>query len=96
MPNSVTPEHAGEHRHAQRPPHLRPGPLGDHQRHHAEDEREADVIRIGRSRSRHASSVACAGASPGLVPLLGELDDQDGVLARQADQHDEADLREDR
>ena len=26
---------------------------------------------------------------------LGEFDDQDGVLARQADQHDESDLRED-
>src|SRR6201997_630069 len=29
-----------------------------------------------------------------LLAVAGELDDQDGVLARQADQHHEADLRE--
>ena len=54
-----------------------------------------EVIRIGRSRSRTASTAASAPAIAGLLPLLGELDDQDGVLARQPDQHHEADLRED-
>ena len=54
-----------------------------------------DVIRIGRSRSRDASSVASTERLPFLVQLLGELDDQDGVLARQADQHHQADLHED-
>ena len=54
-----------------------------------------DVIRIGRSRSRHASSVASRRGTPASLLLLGELDDQDRVLARQADQHHEADLRED-
>ena len=33
-------EHAAEDGGAQRPPHLRPGARGDHQRHHAEDEGE--------------------------------------------------------
>ena len=33
-------EHAAEHGRPQRPPHLRPGPRGDDQRHHAEDEGE--------------------------------------------------------
>ena len=32
---------------------------------------------------------------PLLVFVLGELDDQDGVLGGQADQHDQADLRVD-
>ena len=52
-----------------------------------------EVIRIGRSRSRDASSVASRGHSL-FLPLFGELDDQDGVLAGQPDEHDESDLRE--
>src|SRR6476646_9035385 len=44
-----------------------------------------DVIRIGLSLSRHAAL---------LVAKLGEFDDQDGVLAGQADEHHEADLCE--
>ena len=55
----------------------------------------SDVITIGRSRSRQASSVAWSRVSPSLAAVLGELDDQDRVLARQADQHHEADLSED-
>ena len=54
-----------------------------------------EVIRIGRSRSRDASSVASNRGRPSWCSLLGELDDQDRVLARQADQHDQADLHED-
>ena len=50
---------------------------------------------IGRSRSLQASSVAWYAGHALLALGLGELDDQDRVLARQADQHDEADLRED-
>ena len=53
-----------------------------------------EVIRIGRSRSREASRVAWR-AVPGLLPLLGELNDQDRVLARQTHQDHEADLGED-
>src|SRR3546814_9152030 len=34
-------------------------------------------------------------AVAGIFGLLGELDDEDGVLRRQADQHDEADLSQD-
>ena len=55
----------------------------------------SDVITIGRSRSRQASSAACRRGLARVAVVLGELDDQDRVLARQADQHDEADLRED-
>ncbi len=54
-----------------------------------------EVITIGRSRSRQASSVASRARLARLPFLLGELDDQNRVLAGQADQHDEADLRED-
>ena len=55
----------------------------------------SEVIMIGRSRSRHASTVASCSGLPSRLQLLGELDDQDRVLARQADQHHEADLHED-
>ena len=54
-----------------------------------------EVIMIGRSRSWQASSVASRRGTPASRCCLGELDDQDRVLAGQADQHDEADLRED-
>ena len=55
-----------------------------------------EVIRIGRSRVRPASEAASCRSRPVLqLALAGELDDQDGVLRRQADQHDEADLGED-
>ncbi len=52
----------------------------------------SDVIRIGRSRSREASIAASTIAGPPLPQLLRELDDQDGVLGGQADQHQQADL----
>ena len=53
-----------------------------------------DVIRIGRSRMR-ADSMAASTIDPALASqLLGELDDQDRVLRRQADQHDQPDLAE--
>ena len=55
----------------------------------------SDVIRIGRSRSRLASIAACDRRAPGEFQLARELDDQDRVLRRQADQHDQADLGED-
>ena len=53
-----------------------------------------DVISTGRSRTRHASRIAVRRSSPSLLALPRELDDQDRVLARQAGQHQEADLRE--
>ena len=48
----------------------------------------SDVIRIGRSRMRAASIAASIDRQPPFAQLLGELDDQDRVLRRQADQHD--------
>ena len=55
-----------------------------------------EVITIGRSRSVQASRVACRRDSPAsLTLLLGELHDQDRILARQTHEHDEADLGED-
>src|ERR1700757_2899707 len=65
-----------------------------------------EVIRIGRSRSLAASTAArrrprlppLARAPPAIaaavLQLLGEFDDQDRVLGRKTDQHDEADLGE--
>ena len=51
------------------------------------------VIMIGRKRSFAPSVAAAARPMPlPLVALLGELDDQDGVLGGQAHQRDDADL----
>jgi len=51
-----------------------------------------DVIMTGRKRSRAPSMAACKQWHAVLPPLLGELDDQNAVLCREADQHDYADL----
>src|SRR5262245_132180 len=68
--------------------------LGGHQRHDAEDEGEGGH----QDRTQAEPGGAERGVDDGLalvVFLLGELDDEDGVLRRETDQHDEADLRED-
>ena len=71
-----------------------PAPVADDQRHDAKDEGEGSHQhgaeaqarpRHGRFRSAHA----------GLALLLGELDDQNRILRRQADQQHHADLRVD-
>ncbi len=88
-------EHAGEHRDAHR--------AGESRRRRRSRTRAArtpmmnaiDVISTGRSRTRHASRIAVTRSAPSSSRCLRELDDQDGVLARQAGQHEEADLRED-
>ena len=68
-----------------------PAPVANDQRQHAEDERERghqdrpqpDARRFDRRLDDRQP----------LVPqLLGELDDQDRVLRRQPDQHDQPDL----
>ena len=75
-------------------PHLGAGALGEHQRHHAEDEGERG--HQDRPQPQPAGLDRRLEAVLALVlQLLGELDDQDGVLGRQADQHHQADLRED-
>ena len=68
--------------------------MGDQQRHDAQDEGE---------RSHHDRPQAelagvqgrLAAARPRLAAVLGELHDQNRVLAGQSDQHHEADLGED-
>jgi hypothetical protein len=54
-----------------------------------------EVIRIGRKRSRAPSSAASTSGLPFGQFFVGELDNQNGVLGRQADEHDQADLRVD-
>ena len=54
-----------------------------------------DVIRIGRRRMRAGLDRGVDDRSALLAQLLGELDDQDRVLGRQPDQHDQPDLAED-
>ena len=54
-----------------------------------------EVIRIGRSRMRAGFDRGVDDRQALLAQLLGELDDQDRVLRRQADQQHQADLAED-
>ena len=92
-PNSVTPEHAGEHRDAHRVTHLAAGAACGDERHHAHDECErGHQDRPQPQPARFDGRLDHAHAL--LDALARELDDQDRVLAREADQHDEADLRE--
>ena len=51
-----------------------------------------EVIITGRKRSARAFGRGLQQRDAVLALLLGELDDQDAVLRRQADQHDHADL----
>jgi hypothetical protein len=51
-----------------------------------------EVIRIGRKRRRQASSVASIRVLALFLQVAGELDDQDRVLRRKADDGDQADL----
>mmetsp|Transcript_21687 Transcript_21687/g.84531 ORF Transcript_21687/g.84531 Transcript_21687/m.84531 type:complete len:206 (-) Transcript_21687:1321-1938(-) len=87
-------KHAGEHGDTHRTPHLAAGTA-------AEDQRD-DAGAEGDGGHQDGAQPQPAGLDNGVVDrlavllqLLGEFDDQDRVLARQADQHDERHLRED-
>ncbi len=85
-------QHAAEHGGADRLPARGARAGRDHQRHDAEDEGE------GRHQDRPQPQPRrlhrrVDDLKPLLAPPPGEFDDQDGVLGRKADQHDEADLR---
>ena len=53
------------------------------------------VIRIGRSRSRLAWTIASCVRQPGLLQLVGVVDLQNRVLLHDAEQHQQAERRED-
>ena len=94
MPNSGDADHAGEHRDAHGVAHLRAGAGRCHQRQHAhhegqrghQDRPQPQAARLDRGLDRRLS---------GELELARELHDQDGVLRRKADQHDQPDLGED-
>ena len=86
-------EHPREYGRAERPTHFGAGPLREHERDDAEDEGE----RGHQDRPEpEAAGFQCRFSSGGsrILGLLGELDNQDRVLARQTDEHHEANLRE--
>jgi rRNA maturation protein Nop10 len=86
--------HTGEDCRPQRATHLGPGPLRDHQREHAQDEGE----RRHNDRPQPHPGGFHGGLEQGgtlLLLVAGELDDEDGVLGRQAHQYHEANLHED-
>ena len=62
---------------------LAPAPLGEHQRHHAEDEGERRHQDRPEARARRLDRRVEDGV-PSRAQLARELDDQDGVLADSA------------
>ena len=66
--------------------------MREHQRHHAENERKRSHDDRPQARLRGQASLRTAGCPHSRD--RGQLDDQDRVLARQADQNDEAHLHE--
>ena len=95
QPEQRDAKHPREDGGAQRLARFRAGAGGDDQRHDAENEGE-------RRHQNRPQPLACGvgrrleSIEPELIfSLLREFDDQDGVLAREPDEHDETDLRED-
>ena len=88
------PDHAGENRRAERLAQLRAGADRPDQRHDAEDEGERRHQDRPQPQPRRLDRRRPAVAAP-VLELLGKLDDQDRVLGGEADEHDEAHLRED-
>src|SRR5881409_2673103 len=86
-------EHAAEHRRSERLAHLGAGSGRARERQHAQDERER-----GHQDRPEAEPARLDGGREAvlalLLLLLGELDDEHGVLRGQPDQRDEADLRD--
>ena len=72
-----------------------PAPVAMYERHHAQDEGERGHQDRPQAQAGRPRPPPGTRSMPCSSQLAGELDDQDGVLGRQADQHDEADLRED-
>ena len=63
----------------------------DHERHHPEDERERRHQNRPQTDARGFDG-GVDDAHPATAQLLGELHDENAVLRRQADEHDEANL----
>jgi hypothetical protein len=74
---------------------LRPsGAAGEHQRHDSQNERKRCHQDGAEAQAGRFESGLLDGHAPVLF-RLGKLHDQNGVLGRQADQHDQADLHVD-
>ena len=88
-------EHAEEDGGAERLAHFGTGAAAENQRKNAENEGEG-----GHQDRAQAEAAGFDRGGEAIFPiailnLFGELDDEDGVLAGEADEHDEADLGED-
>ena len=93
-PNNVTPDHAGKHRDSHRMAHFASSPVRQDQRHDAHDERERG--HQDRPQAQPASLDSRLNDPHAVVIAFArKLDDQNRVLARQADEDDESYLRED-
>src|SRR5471032_757074 len=87
-------QHAGENRHADGLAHFRTGAVRRHHRQHAHD--ESDRRHQNRTQTHAARFDRRFDDAASLhLQFTREFHDQDRVLGRQADQHHQADLRED-
>ena len=87
-------QHAAEDGRAERAAHFRAGAAADQQREDAQDEGEGGHYDRPQPQLAGGQRRLAAGKAFFSLPL-GELHDQDRILARQAQQDHEADLRED-
>src|SRR5262245_25619466 len=86
-------KHPREHGHAHHVPHLGAGTAGENERHDAHDERER------RHENGTETNAACLERGrqsivAATLEIPRELDDQNRVLARETDQYEQSDLRE--
>src|SRR5580704_8425559 len=94
QPERGHPDHAGEHRGAERLAQFSAGADRPDQRRDAEDESERCHQDRAQPQPRRFDRGLPARAAL-VLELTGEFDDQDGVLGGEPDQHHEADLSED-
>src|SRR6516165_10796427 len=87
-------QHPEQHGRTERLPHLGPRAGRDRERRDAENERERGHQDRAQARAGGVHGRFARGA-PFFLLLARELDDQYRVLGREADENDEADLRQD-
>ena len=88
-------EHSEKDGGAERLAHFRAGTCAKNQRENAENESKGSHQNRAQSEAAGFDGGGEAVFLIAILDLLGELDDQDGVLAGKPDEHDETDLRED-
>src|SRR6202030_995137 len=88
-------KHSEEDRGAQGLAHFRAGAFAEHQRKNTEDESKRSHQDRTETQTSSFDRRGEAIFFIAILDLLGELDNEDGVLTGESDQHDKADLGKD-